>query len=148
MLPCFSFLYLHISFCFSLQDIERYQRSPGPVYETGTGTKIEDGYLTIQGNGNYTGKITKKYYIAPQKAKIKSVTTVGQGKHLKLKVDCDGKLIDCIGFKMGELFEELTSDDWNEIIEFIGQYGMEIDTKEVLLDNLLDYYILIQKYYY
>lgn len=26
-----------------------------------------------------------------------------------------------------EPFEELTREEWNEIIEFIGQYGMEID---------------------
>lgn len=27
-------------------------------------------------------------------------------------------------------FEELTSEDWDKIIEFIGQYGMEINTRE------------------
>ena len=29
-----------------------------------------------------------------------------------------------------EPFEELTSEDWNEIIEFIGQFGGEIDVSE------------------
>lgn len=29
-----------------------------------------------------------------------------------------------------EPFEELTSEDWNKIIEFIGQYGGDINTRE------------------
>ena len=28
-----------------------------------------------------------------------------------------------------EPFEELTSEDWDKIIEFIGQYGGEINTR-------------------
>ena len=29
-----------------------------------------------------------------------------------------------------EPFEELTSEDWDKIIEFIGQYGGDINTSE------------------
>ncbi len=43
--------------------------------------------------------------------KIQSARTVGEGKHLKLGVDCGGAVFDAIGFNMGGLSETLNTGD-------------------------------------
>lgn len=43
--------------------------------------------------------------------KIQSARTVGEGKHLKLGLDCEGSSFDAIGFNMGSLSETLNIGD-------------------------------------
>jgi single-stranded-DNA-specific exonuclease len=44
-------------------------------------------------------------------AEISSIRTVGDGKHLKMILDCEGEKIDTIGFNMGDLIERYSVSD-------------------------------------
>lgn len=84
------------------------------------------------------GEGNKNPLFAIKNAKITSIRTLTEGKHIKIAVNIDGKNIDVVGFKMGELVDEFLIGDKIDIAGtidinyFNGAKSMQVVIKNVM----------------
>ena len=84
------------------------------------------------------GEGNKNPLFVIKNAKITSIRALSEGKHLKVAVNVDGKNIDVIGFKMGELVDELLIGDKIDIAGTIDiNYFNGARSIQVVLKNVI-----------
>ena len=84
------------------------------------------------------GEGNKNPLFVIKNAKITSIRALSEGKHLKVAVNVDGKNIDVIGFKMGELVDELLIGDKIDIAGTIDiNYFNGVRSIQVVLKNVI-----------
>ena len=70
--------------------------------------------------------------------KIDSIRALSEGKHLKLTLKDDNKIIHAIGFNMGYLSEEYLIDDKVDVVgtleinEYNGYENIQINLKDIM----------------